>query len=152
MKEEPLYPFGYGLSYTDFSYSNLKLSDKELCSDTDKNITVSVNVENTGDRNGDEVVQLYIKDLEASTRVPNMDLKGFKRINLDSGENTTVEFLLRKRDFALIDEDGKCYLEPGKFKIFVGGQQADTRSEKLTGKGVLEAEIEFVGDKIELEY
>ncbi|MFW5981601.1 MAG: glycoside hydrolase family 3 C-terminal domain-containing protein [Halanaerobiaceae bacterium] len=152
MKEEPLYPFGYGLSYTDFAYSDLEISEKKLNSNTDRKITVSVTVENTGDRNGDEVVQLYIKDLEASTRVPNMDLRGFKRINLNPGENRKVEFELTKRQFALIDDNGKCYLEPGKFKIFVGGQQADSRSKKLTGKEVLETEIEFTGEKVEMEF
>ncbi|MEJ6950130.1 glycoside hydrolase family 3 C-terminal domain-containing protein [Natronospora cellulosivora (SeqCode)] len=152
MKEKPLYPFGYGLSYTDFKYSDLEITDNEISSESDKDIKVSVTIENVGDRNGDEVVQLYIKDIEATTRVANMDLRGFKRINLDAGEKTKVEFVLKLRDLALIDDDGKCYLEPGVFKIFVGGQQADARSEELTAKKVLSLELEVKGNKQEMEY
>ena len=75
-----------------------------------------------------------------------------KRIHLKPGEKTRVEFTLRKRQFALIDEDGKAVLETGIFRIYVGGQQPDERSKKLTGKDVLYTEIEYTGESIEMEY
>ena len=152
IESEPLYPFGYGLSYTSFEYSNLVVSKEELSTADNDDIIVSVDVENTGDRAGDEVIQLYIKDLEASVRVPIWQLNGVKRIHLKPGEKTRVEFTLRKRQFALIDEDGKAVLEPGIFRIYVGGQQPDERSKKLTGKDVLYTEIEYTGESIEMEY
>ncbi|MFW5981487.1 MAG: glycoside hydrolase family 3 C-terminal domain-containing protein, partial [bacterium] len=152
MKDEPLYPFGYGLSYTDFDYSDLKISDLEINSESGKEINISVTVKNIGEISGDEVVQLYVKDLEASTRVPNYELRGIKRINLDADEKTTVEFGLKLRDLALIDDQGNCILEPGKFQLFIGGQQPDQRSENLTGKKVLTMEIEVSGKRLTMEY
>lgn len=152
MEAEPLYPFGYGLSYTDFEYSNLTFSDTTLDTAEQKDIRVSVEVQNTGKRAGEEVVQLYVKDVEASVTVPKWELRGFKRIQLQPGEKKTVEFSLTPRQLALIDEEGKCRLEPGKFTIYVGGQQPDQRSKELTGKDVLSAELTVVGAVQELEY
>ena len=152
MESEPLYPFGYGLSYTKFKYSNLNVSKKELFTEDDEDIFVSVEVENIGGLAGDEVIQLYIKDLEASVRVPIWQLNGVKRIHLKPGEKAKVEFILKKRQFALIDEKGECLLEPGKFRIFVGGQQPDKRSQELTGQEVLYEDIEYKGQVVELEY
>ena len=152
MESEPLYPFGYGLSFTSFEYSNLTVNREELSTADDDDIIVGVDVENTGNRAGDEVVQLYIKDLEASVRVPFWQLNGVERIHLNPGEKTRVEFTLKKRQFALIDEEGKALLEPGKFRIYVGGQQPDERSKQLTGKEVLYTDIEYTGETIEMEY
>ena len=150
MEEEPLYPFGYGLSFTTFEYSNLKLSQEVI--DAGESISVSVDVKNTGQIAGDEAVQLYIKDLEASVDVPIHELRGFKRIKLQPGESATVSFTLTARQMALIDNDGKCILEPGKFKVMVGGRQPDSRSQALAGTQILEAEFEVTGQPMELEY
>lgn len=96
LEREPLYPFGYGLSYTKFSYSNLSVSREKFSTEDDEDILVSVEVENTGKYDGDEVVQLYIKDLEASVRAPVWQLNGVKRIHLKTGEKTKLDFTLKK--------------------------------------------------------
>lgn len=150
MKEEPLYPFGYGLSYTTFEYSNLTLSAEKI--EAGQSITVSVDVTNTGKMAGDEVIQLYLKDLEASVDVPIHELKGFRRIKLQPGESTTVSFTLTPRQMALIDNDGRCILEPGRFRVTVGGRQPDERSEALAGSKILTGEFTVVGENMELEY
>ncbi|NLO82417.1 MAG: glycoside hydrolase family 3 protein [Clostridiales bacterium] len=150
LEEEPLYPFGYGLSFTSFEYSGLKLSSETITAG--ESINISVDVKNTGYIAGDEVVQLYIKDIEASVDVPVHELRGFKRVKLQPGETTTVSFVLTPRQMALIDNDGKCILEPGRFKVMVGGRQPDKRSQDLTGTQVLTAEFEVTGQPVELEY
>lgn len=151
MTEEPLYPFGYGLSYAKFEYSNLTIDrPKASISDT---IKVSVTVKNVSDRESDEVVQLYLKDVEASCVVPNWELQGFTRVTIKPGEAKQVEFTLEPRQLALINNDGKRVLEPGIFRVAVGGQQPDPRSEELTGNKVLQAEFEVVGEEpVELPY
>jgi len=150
MEEEPLYPFGYGLSYTSFSYSNLTLSGGEIQSG--EPLAVSVDVENSGDLAGDEVVQLYLEDLEASVAVPNRQLVGFKRIALEPGETKTVSFSISPRQMALIDDDGRCVLEPGVFRVTAGGYQPDSVSKTLSGTEVLAQEFQVCGDVKELEY
>ncbi len=150
LEKEPLYPFGYGLSYTKFKYSNLKLSATEISAGDDLN--VSVEVENVGNMKSDEVIQLYLKDLKASVIVPHNQLVGFTRISLNSGEKKTISFNLTARQMALITEEGKCMLEIGKFKIFIGGSQPDSRSKNLLGYVPLEATFEVAGNSMELEY
>lgn len=152
LEEEPLYPFGYGLSYTVFKYSRLTLSDQKLNTADSKEIRVMVEVENSGDRSGEEVVQLYVKDMEAGVIVPKYELKGFKRIALEPGAKQKVEFILTKRQLALIDDEGRCRLEPGEFKIYAGGRQPDPRSCDLAGTDVLETVLTVEGDSIEMEY
>ena len=135
MKGEALYPFGFGLSYTNFEYSNI------VCSQTvnnGENLSVSVDVQNTGSVDSDEVVQVYIKDNEASVRVPKHSLCGFKRIHLRSGEKKTVTFEIDKKAMTIVDEAGKRYIENGEFTLYVGGSQPDKVSEKLSGKKPLE--------------
>jgi beta-glucosidase len=120
-KGEPLYPFGYGLSYTRFKYGNLKLSSKKV--KPSENVQVSVDVQNIGERGGDEVVQLYLTDVAASVPVPIRSLRGVQRIYLKPGEKRRVSFTLTPRDLSLIDNNGKRVLEPGEFSISVGGKQ-----------------------------
>jgi len=118
---EPLFPFGYGLSYTSFVYSNLRLS-AETISPIDT-LTISVDVRNTGERAGDEVVQLYVSDVAASVPVPIWQLQGFERIHLAPGETKTVTFTLTPRQLSLIDGAGRRVVEPGAFQVAVGGRQ-----------------------------
>jgi beta-glucosidase len=116
----PLFPFGHGLSYTTFAYRDLRLPAEATTHDS---ITVSVEVENTGTMTGDEVVQLYVTDLEASVSVPVRSLVGFRRITLRPGAHRRVTFTLSPRQLALITDDGRRVLEPGTFEIAVGGKQ-----------------------------
>jgi beta-glucosidase len=148
----PLYPFGYGLSYTRFAYSDLSLSPSRPAAAADLRITAAVTVENVGARAGDEVVQLYVTDRQASCRVPQRDLRGFRRMLLGPGESRRVEFPLTARDLSLIDERGLRRLEPGRFLISVGGSQPDERSAALTGTRPLVAEIDLGGDPLALPY
>jgi beta-glucosidase len=126
MEEEPLYRFGYGLSYTTFEYAGLRLEPAEA--GTHEPVTVSVEVENTGDRAGDEVVQLYVTDVEASVPVPRLHLEGFRRIRLDAGEKRSVTFELRPEQLAAYGDDGQPFVEPGEFRISVGGGQPGDRT------------------------
>jgi len=119
-KGEPLYPFGYGLSYTNFTYSNLKIAKRVKV--TDK-IEISVDVQNAGTRAGDEVAQLYVTDVAALVPVPIRALKGIKRFYLAPGEKRHLTFTLTPRDLTLIDSRGKRILEPGEFRVSVGGKQ-----------------------------
>ena len=124
-----LYPFGFGLSYTKFAYTDLKLSSSEVKAGDKLDISVSVN--NTGDRAGDEVVQLYLTDVKASVTVPIRQLAGVQRISLKPGEAKKVSFTLTPEQMSVVDNDGKFVLEPGEFKITVGGSQGDARSIAL---------------------
>ncbi len=146
-EEKPLYPFGYGLSYTTFAYSNLQ-APPELAIGQD--LVVQVDVENTGQRTGDEVVQLYIKHLSASVPTPRHSLQGFARIPLEPGEKQTVTFRLSPRQLAVFDEDGRCLVEPGVVEIFVGGSQPDPRSQELTGEKPLSIRVKLEGSTVEL--
>jgi beta-glucosidase len=120
-KGDPLYPFGFGLSYTSFKYENLKLSSKLV--KAGEGIKVSVDVKNTGEVAGDEVVQLYVTDLEASVPTPIRSLAGIKRIFLRPGEKQTVSFPLSVDAMTVIDDAGKRAVEPGSFAASVGGKQ-----------------------------
>jgi len=142
MKQEALYPFGYGLSYTRFEYSDLKLSSAKI--NRNSNINASVSVKNAGDIASDEIVQIYLKDVEASCRVPHHHLCGVKRINLSPGEDTVIEFLIPADKMAFINEEGNSVLEPGLFEVYIGGSQPDKRSESLTGTKVAKAVFEVV--------
>jgi len=132
---EVLYPFGHGLSYTIFAYSDLAITPEQI--DAGDEVTVSVRVENTGERAGDEVVQLYVRDVEASTRVPLRQLRGFTRVHLAPGEAQIVTFTLGADDFALVDETGERVVEPGAFEISIGGGQPGTGAPVITGQIVV---------------
>jgi beta-glucosidase len=118
-KGKPVYPFGHGLSYTTFSYSDLKLSTPRIA--PTGTLRVSVTVTNTGSREGAEVVQLYVHDEVASVTRPVRQLAGFRRVSLKPGEARTVELPLTARELGLYNKDMKFVVEPGKFRVFVGG-------------------------------
>jgi beta-glucosidase len=122
---EPLYPFGYGLSYTSFSYSNAKVDHTSVTADG--SVTVSVDVTNSGTMAGDEVVQLYITHTGIAG-VPLRALNGFQRIHLNRGEKKTVSFTLRDRALSVVDVDGKHRILPGTVNVWVGGGQPSVRS------------------------
>ena len=136
-KGEPLYPFGYGLSYTSFSYDNLKLDNNYSVGDT---VKLSVDVRNTGKVSGDEVVQVYISDLDAPVRVPIRSLKGFKRIHLKPGEVQTIDFSIVPDAFSIINDYNERVILPGKFEIYVGGGQPDSKGTE-TGLNILKANL-----------
>ena len=149
-KGTPLYPFGYGRSYGEIVYKNAKVSTNS--GRIGDRITVTVDVENKGAYELHEAAQLYVKDLVASTRTPNWQLRGVKNVPLQPGETKQVLFELSARDFALITEEGACVVEPGVFQIAVGGQQPDERSEELTGRTVDVFEIVLDGKITEVDY
>lgn len=119
---EPLFPFGYGISYTTYEYSNLQLSNNVL--EENEQITVTVDVKNTGDRVGEEVVQLYIRDLVGSLSRPVKELKGFEKISLQPGEQKQVSFQISPDDLAFYGASGEWKAEPGEFKLWVGPHSA----------------------------
>ena len=140
---EPLYPFGYGLSYTRFAYTRLAVKPAAIGpADT---LAVSVDVRNMGKAAGDEVVQLYISDLEASAPVPVRQLAQFRRIHLKAGQKRTLRFSLGPRAFSLVDEQGRRLVEPGRFRLSIGGGQPGTRSESAGSGNILSAEFSVVG-------
>jgi beta-glucosidase len=118
--QEPLYPFGYGLSYTTFTYSNLVIPEKAI---TGESVTVKVTVTNSGKIPGDEVVQLYLNDEKATTTRPIRQLEGFIRISLGAGESKDVALVLSPRQFSIINNKEKRVIEPGYFNVSIGGKQ-----------------------------
>jgi beta-glucosidase len=131
----PVFPFGHGLSYTEFEYSNLKIEPLEV--ENDGTVCISCEIKNVGKVPGDEVVQLYIRDLFASVERPVMELKGFKRINLKPGEKKVVKFKLPTDLLAFHNVDLDLVVEPGEFKVMVGSSSEDIRLEgefKIIGK------------------
>lgn len=124
VSNDPLYPFGYGLSYTSFDYKNLKLSTPELNSTGE--LKVSVDVTNSGNYDGAEVVQLYTQDMVGSVTRPVKELKGFQKVFLKKGETRSVEFSLAEKDLRFYNSELKFVSEPGDFKVFVGTSSAQT--------------------------
>lgn len=125
VKNSPLYPFGYGLSYTTFKYGKVVLDKKSM--KMNQTLNLSIEVKNTGKRAGEEVVQLYIRDLIGSVTRPVKELKGFKKIMLQPGESKKVSFQLTKKDFSFFRKDMSFGAETGKFKIFVGTNSAEPK-------------------------
>ena len=152
MDSDPLYPFGFGLSYTDFEYSNLEISPIEFNTNYSEKIKVKLKIKNIGKMFRKEIVQLYFKDLKASVITPKYELRGVKILNLAPGEEREVNFNLNARDFAIINNQGKAVLKADKSKIFVGGSQPDQYRQKLSGKNALSKEIKVSGKNLELNY
>jgi beta-glucosidase len=125
-KGEPLYPFGYGLSYTTFAYSNLRTSSDSLRANG--SVAVSVSVKNTGSRAGDEVVQLYVSHVGSAVERPTKELKGFERVALRPGETKTVTMTLDADELAYWDAARKAFVvEEDSVKVMVGGSSADLK-------------------------
>lgn len=129
---EPLYPFGYGLSYTTFKYSNFRLSSSTMTETSA--IKASVDITNTGDYDADEVVQLYIRDLVGSVSRPVKELKDFSKINLKKGETKTVTFTIDAEKLKFYNSDLKYVCEPGDFNVMVGPNSNDVQTLKFTLK------------------
>jgi len=123
---KPVYPFGHGLSYTTFTYSNLSLSSKSI--NGNGTVTVRVNVRNSGKVAGDEVPQLYVRDVQASVKRPKLELRGFERISLNPGEQRTVTFTLPAEKLSFWDETKHAFVtEPGTFEVLVGSSSEDVK-------------------------
>jgi beta-glucosidase len=122
----PLYNFGYGLSYTTFSYNHLRLSKNKMT--RDEKIVASIDVTNTGDYDGDEIVQLYIRDLAGSVARPVMELKGFERIHLKKGETRTVIFTIDEELLRFYNSELQFVSEPGEFQLMVGPNSRDVQT------------------------
>jgi beta-glucosidase len=129
VSNEPVYPFGFGLSYTQFTYGDLKLN-KTVMSANDS-LTVSVNVTNSGSRDGAEVVQLYIRDLVGSVTRPVKELKGFQKVMLKAGETRTVSFKITNEELSFYNSELKWVSEPGKFHVFVGTNSRDVKQSEF---------------------
>ena len=134
MDWNPLYPFGYGLTYTTFSYSGLQIEGENLTADEVENgaqIKVSFTVTNTGDHFGEEVAQLYLRDMVSSTVKPERELAGFEKLSLAPGESKTVEICLGTRQMRTLNQKYEWHVEPGMFRVMAGDNAADVL---LTGE------------------
>ncbi len=129
VRNEPLYPFGYGLTYTTFSYSDLQLSQNTM--HADGSVEASIVVKNTGQREGDEVVQLYIHQQASSIARPVKELRGFQRIHLKAGEQRRVTFCIDREHLQYLNSLGEPVLESGRFDVMIGGNSDDTMSQTL---------------------
>lgn len=134
---EPLYPFGYGLSYTSFKYDNLKVDEEYKIGEA---VTITVDVKNTGDLAGDEVVQLYLSNLNKAVPIPIRSLKGFRRIHLRPGKTKTVKFIISPDAFSIINNENEKVTLSGQYVISVGGGQPESKMDSMVSN-VLEAKI-----------
>ncbi len=148
-KGDPLYPFGFGLSYTKFKYDNLKFSADRINAGDELKITADVR--NLGDKAGDEVVQLYVTDVAATVPVPIRSLAGVKRLFLKPGEKQNVSFVLTGEQMSIVDDDGKRLIEPGEFLISIGGKQPGF-SERRDAQsiGLVTARFAVTGKTVEI--
>ena len=134
---KPLYPFGYGLSYTKFSYSDLRVPAQARAGEP---VTADATVTNTGKVGGDEVVQLYLK-FPAIKGAPRIALRGFQRIHLDAGKSQRVHFELKNRDLGMVTDDGKPIIGEGDYTIIIGGGQPDTGAPVVSGTFLIEGQL-----------
>ncbi len=130
VRNDPLYPFGFGLSYTTYSYSDISLSSAAM--PENGKITASVTVTNTGERDGEEIVQLYIRDRVASISRPIKELKGFQRTAIAKGESKTVSFEITKEQLSYYDANGNVIVDSGEFDIMIGSSSQDVKTAALT--------------------
>ena len=134
----PLWPFGFGRSYTSFELSDLRLDATEITAEGE--VAVSVTVRNLGDRAGDEVLQLYVRDVAASLTRPVKELRGFARVDLEPGQSRSVTFSLVAEQLAYVDVPGQWLIEPGEFRLMVGTSSADVPLEatlSVTGEPIV---------------
>ena len=131
LENQPLWEFGYGLSYTDFEYSALRISPEKLKSGI--SVRVSVKVTNTGNMEGSEIVQLYIRDVKSSVVRPVKELKGFSKVTLSPEEEAAVEFEIKPEDLSMYDRNMNRIVEPGIFEVMIGSS-----SQKIHLKGSFE--------------
>lgn len=129
VSNDPVYPFGFGLSYTSFSYGEINLSKLEMSAKD--SVTVSVDVTNTGLLDGAEVVQFYIRDLVGSVTRPVKELKGFQKVVLKAGETKNVSFVVKNKDLSFYKSDLSFGSEPGKFQLMIGGNSRDVKQVEL---------------------
>jgi len=141
MKVDPLYPFGFGLSYSRFEYAHIKLGSTTV--QAGDPIEFSFLVKNTGDRDAAEVVQIYLSDLQASTIVPLHHLVGFEKVSLAAGESREIKFILTPEMMSFYNDDGKLTLEPGAFRLEVGGCSPGKRGQELGAPQPLNVEFEL---------
>ncbi len=130
VSNDPLFPFGFGLSYTTFTYSEPKLSAAEI--GRDGQLSATVTVVNTGKRAGGEIAQLYVRDLVGSVTRPVKELKGIQKVELAPGQSKDVTFTIKAADLAFYTAQGRWEAEPGAFKLFVGGNSRDVKEASFT--------------------
>ena len=125
VENSPLFPFGFGLSYTTFTYGDIKLSSNTMSATG--NITATITVTNTGNFDGEEVVQLYTRDMAGSIARPVKELKGFQKVMIKKGENKLINFTLSQNDLKFYNSNLIFAAEPGDFKLFIGGNSRDVK-------------------------
>lgn len=129
LRGKPLFPFGYGLSYTQFAYSDLKLSSSEISKE--ENLEISFRLTNIGELDGDEVVQLYLRDQLASVALPVKELIGFKRAHLKKGESKEIQFIVKPEMLQMLNEDKNWVIESGEFRLMIGASSNDIRLREI---------------------
>ena len=149
MTKEPLFPFGFGLSYTLFTYETHNMPDQMSVG---SDLSFDAVIRNVGNFDGDAVLQIYLKHLKPSVEVPNYQLVHFERQNLMKDQEKSVHITIPSRLLAVIRPDGSCLLEPDEIQLFIGDIQPDRLSEKLAGYSVKSAEIKIVGKPITIQY
>ncbi|MHA2180785.1 MAG: glycoside hydrolase family 3 C-terminal domain-containing protein, partial [Promethearchaeota archaeon] len=145
-KDDPLYPFGYGLSYTKFKYSNLQILKPEIKIGED--LLITADVENIGEVDGDEIIQLYLSKSVPNLNLPIRELQGFKRVSLKKGEITTISFTITAKNLFHVNNEGKRIIEPGMINLSVGGCQPGFGDNGII---VLESSFEIIGERQEFK-
>lgn len=149
-KAKVLYPFGFGLKYTDVTYSDESISVAE--GSVGDEVKVSASVSNNGAYEVNEIVQAYIKHVDAAAYEPGFQLKGIKVVKLAPGESAKAEITLTPRDFGIITEEGRCMLRPGTYEISIGHGQPDSKTAELTGRAVKVMKLKISGSETEIEF